>query len=161
VIWITLAVIVVLLLAGYAGWLHYKLWKQTSDSKAAVDSTQPQQGADGLGTPLAGRASVEVSKSVYLIADAMLDDKMTHTEACLRICALSNHLSSRETFRREYGVLFTVAEATAHFPILDEWKSLDKSQQKAFTQERQSIEKKYADAVIEAATRVKAEFALR
>ena len=160
-IWIALAVIVVLLLAGYAGWLHYKLWQQTADRKAAADSTQPRQGADGSGTPLSGRASVEISKSIYLIADAMLDDKMTHTEACLRICALSNHLPAREIFRREYGVLFTVAEATAHFPILDEWKSLDKDQQKAFTRERQSIEKKYADAVVEAATRVKAEFVPR
>lgn len=151
-IWILLAVIIIVALAAYAGWLHYKLWKH-SNRRQTEPTTKEKEALNSL-----NKTSVDVSKSIYLIADAMLNDKMTHTEACLRICALSNHLPSRDTFSREYGVLFAVAEATAHFPILDQWKSLDKNQQKAFTRERQQIEKKYADGVIDAIKRVRVEF---
>lgn len=155
-IWLTLGGIIVVVLAAYAGWLHYRLWKQKTESNV----TRPRSGEEAnlSEKPLASHSSVDVSKSIYLIADAMLDNKMTHTEACLRICALSNHLPTKDTFLREYGVLFTVAEATAHFPILDEWQALDREQKKSFTQERQNIETKYADAVVEAVTRVKLEF---
>ena len=136
--------LIIAALAGYAVWLHYCLWRQRRQS--------PGTGSEPLGGD-PGR--VELRKSIYLIADAMLDDKMTHTEACLRIAALANNLQDSEHFRREYGVLFRVAEATAHFPILDAWRALGREDQVRLTRERQAIEQKYGTAVVDAVERLK------
>jgi hypothetical protein len=148
VIWLALiGGLIILVLASYAGWLHFRLWKlKKTQNAASVESFEPANNR------------VKVEKSIYLIADAFLDEKMTPTEACLRICALSAQLTESDIFRREHGVLFRVAEATAHIPILDEWQKLDKEEQRRLDRERKNVEIKYHEAVIESATRLKADF---
>jgi Protein of unknown function (DUF2489) len=142
-----LAVVVVLSLTGYAGWLHYRLWKQRR-----VRIVKPVDVAEHAPN------RVDVTKSLYLIADAFLDDKMTATEACMRICGLANHIADANHFRREYGVLFRVAEATAHIPILEDWQRLPKEQKYLFNKERRAIELKYQEAVRESVGRVRTQF---
>ncbi|MCK9503715.1 MAG: DUF2489 domain-containing protein [Porticoccaceae bacterium] len=150
---IVLAVVIIAVLAAYAAWLHYRLWQQKNSKRQSrnevVQSFEPQS---------QGVQRVELRKSIYLLADATLDDKMTHTEACIRICSMATHLDDHENFRREYGVLFRVAEATAHMPILDDWQALSKEDKKRYTKERQAIEQKYNEAVLEAVARIKKQF---
>ncbi len=145
---VVLAIVVVLILAGYAGWLHYRLWKLKRRPASGVAVFDPG-GAGGS----AHRPALR--KTLYVLADALVNDKMTHTEGCLRICAMANNLEDNEGFRREFGVLFRVAEATAHFPILDGWQALSRDEQRRMTRERIAIEEKYRDAVIDAAHRVR------
>ncbi|MFA5630398.1 MAG: DUF2489 domain-containing protein [Porticoccaceae bacterium] len=140
------AVLIVLVLASYAAWLLYRLWKLGRATRR-VTAASPSQAK--------GVSQVGAGKGIYLIADAMLDNKMTHTEACLRIAALAGGLENVETFRREYGVLFRVAEATGHIPILDEWRALSHEEKARYDRERKDIEQKYADAVVDAAQRIK------
>lgn len=142
---------IVLALGGYAGWLHYQLWrrKQRQASAPQVSTFEPQQ---------FDPRRVELRKTLFVLADALLQEKMTHTEGCLRICAMANHLENNAIFRQEYGVLFVVAEATAHFPILDDWAALSKEEKRRITKEREAIESKYRDAVIEAVERIHREF---
>ena len=142
------AIAIVLVLATYAGWLHYKLWKLKKEKTA-----QKGQVATYDPNPGSGR-KVSIEKTLYVLADALINEKMTHTEGCLRICATANNLEDIETFRKEYGVLFRVAEATAHFPILDDWQALSREEQKRYTRERKEIEDKYKDAVEEAVKRL-------
>lgn len=148
---IALAVLIVLVLAAYAGWLHYRLWLRAKQGKAAVSvGSRPPKEPD--------LHRVELKKSIFLLADAMLDDKMTITEGCLRICAMASHLEDRDSFALEYGVLFRVADSTAHIPILDEWKALSKEEKRRYDRERQGIEQKYNAAVVEAVERIRKEF---
>jgi len=144
------AILIVALLAAYAVWLHYRLWQQ----KKAIGSASAAQFRR-----VPERGHVGVNKSIYLIADALLDQKVTHTEACLRISALAVGVEDPEMFRREYGVMFQVAEATGHIPILDEWRALSRDEKTRYNKVREAIEQKYADAVVDAAQRIKTMFA--
>lgn len=142
------AALILAALASYAGWLHYRLWRQKNVAQQTqVETFSPHQPHN---------QTVEVRKSIYLIADATLADKMTHTEACLRICALANQLDNSEQFRQTHSALFQVAEAAAHFPILDAWKALDKSEKNRLSQQRLAIEQKHQQAVLAALANITA-----
>ncbi|MAT52137.1 MAG: hypothetical protein CMK32_13245 [Porticoccaceae bacterium] len=149
--WILAAIAVVALLGGYALWLHYQLWQQRRRKTTPSEPSDPG---------VREEQHLARVKSLYLLADALLEEKMTATEGCLRLCAIAAHLHDSEQFRREYGVLFRVAEATAHFPILDDWKALSPEAQRRYTRERQEIEARYMEAVVEAARRIKQHYPL-
>ncbi len=153
------AVAVVAVLAAYAGYLHWRLYRL----RKGVDA--PRQPGDGprvgvvdLGVPAAQRLALR--RSIHLLADAILADKLTHTEGCLRICAIAASLEEQAQFRVEYGVLFRVAEATAHIPILDAWQALSAEDKRRFDRERRAVEARYTEAVIEAAGRIKEHYPL-
>lgn len=144
--------LVVLALVAYALYLGLRLHRQGRERAA---SPQVVQAFD----PAADRYRLSEGKAIGMLACALLDDKMTYTEGCLRICALAPRLPEAEQFRIEYGVLFRVAEATAHIPILTEWKALEREQQNRFNRERQAIEEKYREAILEAAQRLRKAYA--
>ena len=149
---IVLAVIIVAALAAYAGWLHYRLWKlrRPSRNDDAVPLYEPPS--------VAPDRRVDLDKSLYLLAEALLDDRMTHTEGCLRICALASRREDHHRFRRDYAILFTVAEATAHIPILDDWQALGVEERRHYDAHRRAVEAEHGEAVVEAAKRLKASF---
>ncbi len=151
------AVVVIGALAAYAGWLHYRLWRLRQRQQEAADSVvgafdPAGQSSSGSGSP------VGADKSIYLLAEAMLDDKMTHTEACIRICATASQLENFDQFRQEFGVLYRVVEDTAHIPILDDWQALEREEQRRYDKERRAVEAKYGDAIEDAARRLREQF---
>ncbi|RZV51609.1 MAG: DUF2489 domain-containing protein, partial [Pseudomonadales bacterium] len=50
-----------------------------------------------------------------------------------------------------FAAFADLANATAHIPMLDEWKALDKSKKNSFDLERADIEKAHDTRVMEAA----------
>jgi len=153
------------ILAGYALFLHWRLWQlrrrngvgtgvsgagSAATTDAAVGGWQPDAG------PVAKNARMPLERAIYLLSEAILDNRLTHTEGCLRICAIANGMPDREKFRQEFGVLFRLAEATAHIPILAQWQALEKAEQRAFDRERRQLESRYAEAVVESAQRLRA-----
>jgi hypothetical protein len=160
-IWlVSAAVAVIVVLAAYAAYLHWLLYRQRRAQKERAEGGVLSSPV-GVVDP-AGRQQLLASRnrSLYLLADAILDDKLSHTEGCLRICAIASGLEDQERFRMEYGVLFRVAEATAHIPILGAWKALPGEDKKRFDKERMAVEAKYNEAVVEAAKRIKAHYPL-
>lgn len=157
--WLILAALAIIAALGaYAGYLHWQLYRRRTNR--AVETTGSGARVGKVDPAESGVQRVAIKRSLYLLADALLDDKLTHTEGCLRICAIAASLEDQEVIRREYGVLFRVAEATAHIPILDAWQALSKEDKQRFDRERKAIEAKYNDAVIEAAQRIKARYPL-
>lgn len=151
---IVTAVTAIVVLASYAAYLHWQLHLQRRKQQKAVDRTAAAVGVVDAGAEhLATRR-----RSLYLLADAILDDKLSHTEGCLRICAIASGLEDQQRFQMEYGVLFRVAEATAHIPILGAWKALPGEDKKRFDTERKAVEDKYSEAVVEAAARIKEQY---
>lgn len=154
--WIITALLIIAALAAYAGYLHWLLRRKRRDA-ARFESQAPNgepasSGAVGTFDPQPHQQrTVMAEKAVYLLAEALLDDKLTHTEGCIRISSMAAGLPDYERFQVEYGVFFQVAEATAHIPILDAWRALSLKEQKAFDRERQAIEDQYSAAVVEAA----------
>ncbi len=161
--------LIIFALGIYAGYLHWQLWRQRRQQKPKDSNPGASSGASSGNSdtevsaaamewhpPVNSRSQlVSRKKSIYLLSEAILDEKMTHTEGCIRICAIANCLDDSGQFRRDFSVLFDVAEATAHIPILQDWQALEKAEKKAFNDERRGIEGKYADAVIEAAQRIR------
>jgi hypothetical protein len=155
------AVVIIVALAAYAAYLHWLLYRR---KRLVAVATAPQLDSErrmGVAGPaIPGVQRVTIRRSLYLLADAILDDKLSHTEGCLRICAIAANLEDSERFRIEYGVLFRVAASTAHIPILDAWQALPREEKQRYDKEREGIEAKYTDAVIDAARRIKEQFPL-
>ena len=108
---IAAGILVILALAAYAGYLHWLLYRRRRQARGRADS-----GVESYSPGEGDRNRVATGKGVYLLAEAILDDKLTHTEGCLRICAIAPSLDDYSRFREEFGVFFRVAEATAHIP---------------------------------------------
>lgn len=142
--------LVILSLAAYAGYLHWLLRRQRSTARASAGDvhTVDPGGSDNDHVVASG-------KGIYLVAEAILDDKLTHTEGCLRICAMAGSLQDHEGFRDHYQVFYRVAEATAHIPILDDWHALDADTRRRLDKERRAVEAEYADEIIRAARQLK------
>ncbi len=157
--WIIVALLIIVALAGYAAWLHWLLWQRKGTARNTASSHQAGAAAVGTfdpATAAAPRRTVMAEKAVYLLAEAILDDKLTHTEGCIRISSVAAGLTDYDRFRDEFSVFFQVAEATAHIPILDDWRALSLQEKKAFDQERKAIEARYSEAVVDAAQRLRA-----
>lgn len=155
------AAAVIAILAAYAAYLHWLLYRRKRLTPSATARQPDSERRMGMpGPEVRGAQRVPIRRSLYLLADAMLDDRLSHTEGCLRICAIAANLEESDRFRVEYGVLFRVAESTAHIPILDAWQALSRDEKQRYDQERKGIETKYTDAVIDAARRIKEQFPL-
>ncbi len=96
----------------------------------------------------------EWNKSIQVLAQGLLEDQITKTEAAIRISVLLEYLGVSEVVKEEYSALYQLAEATAHIPILDQWKSLSTKEQLRFDKERTNLEEQYGDFVMDAAKRI-------
>lgn len=157
-LWVVIASTIIALLAGYAAYLHWLLWHQRRGRRPSGAAT-PAPGSGAVHTvepaSVSQQGTVMAEKAVYLLAEALLDNKLTLTEGCMRISAMAAGLTDYERFQKEYAVVFTVAEATAHLPILDAWRALSRSEKKALERERLAIEERHRAAVIAAAGQLK------
>lgn len=163
--WIVSALIIIVVLAGYAGYLHWLLRQQKRNraERATAAHQNPATGAVQTFGPTSSsqQRTVAAEKAVYLLAEALLDNKLTHTEGCIRITAMAAGLADYERFQKNYAVFFKVAEATAHVPILDAWRALSAKEQKTLERERLDIEERYRPEVIAAAQQLKARWTTR
>ena len=141
--WLIAGGVIILILASYALYLCWQLWKQNQRQKNAPTHI-----------PNPARLN-ERRKSIFALANAIEEEALTLTEGCLRITAVASQIGDMTTFNREVGVISRGAEETAHIPILDAWKQLSKAEQRTFDKQRQAIESKYREAVLEAVERLK------
>lgn len=81
-------------------------------------------------------------ESSKVIANAILhDDKITLTEGCIRLKVMIDNLNPQLHQHPEYSVFEEVYTRTAHIPILTDWRSLERKQQRAFEKEMLEIER--------------------
>ena len=163
--WVVIALIIIAALAGYAGYLHWLLHQQKRNRKERATTSHHHLATESVETfdaaSSAPKRTVVAEKAVYLLAEALLDNKMTYTEGCLRITAMAAGLADYERFQKDYAVFFKVAEATAHVPILDAWRALDAREQRTLERERLDIEERYQPEIVAAAQQLKAHWATR
>ena len=96
----------------------------------------------------------ENHKSIVFLANALLQDQLSLTEAGMRIHWLSKSIDMSEA-QRDMALIFAkVAEATQHIPILEEWKKLTRKQQFQFDKQRITIEKEYSDFALDSAKKI-------
>jgi hypothetical protein len=140
---VTLAVSVVLVLlaiAIYYQWRLYRQRKQVEERKQRIERQRADQ--------------QEIAyRSIEILCRAIIDDQVSLTEGCIRVSVMLRSLALSEKQLDAYNVFFDLESATAHIPILENWRKLSRKQQYMFDNERVDIEEKYRDFVVDAARR--------
>jgi len=97
----------------------------------------------------------QINQSIQIIAKAVeSDERLTLTEASIRISGLLDSLGVSETVQEEFSAFYQLTRATAHIPYLTEWKELDKKRQRELERERFQQEHIYKEFVESAARRI-------
>lgn len=89
------------------------------------------------------------NKSIQIIASSVPEEKMSLTEAAMRLSVLLQSLDISVAEQEEFSAIFKLADATAHIPILEEWKKLPTKQKLALDQQRVAIEQEYREFIVE------------
>ena len=138
------AAIIVIPLATYTAYLFYLLYRQRRAQKLADHDMQEKL----------DKRRAFANDSIKTLLQALNDnhDQLSLTEAAIRITALSQILQLSEDEKAPRQTFAALAEATAHIPILDQWKQLSRPEKRAFDQERETLEHAH-EAAIRQATR--------
>lgn len=95
-----------------------------------------------------------MNRSIQILAQGLVEGQLSKTEAAIRIGALLEFLDVSDAVKEEYSAFFQLAEATAHIPILEKWKALSAKEKLRYDKERDSLEEKFGDFVVDSAKRV-------
>lgn len=94
-------------------------------------------------------------ESIHVISRAVgNDDKLTYTEACMRLTALLESLAPQLLQHADFSVIYEVYKRTEHIPIKDDWKKLTRQKQWTYKKEMAKVEAEFADEVDKAARRL-------
>lgn len=144
--WLSIAGgLIILTLSVIALVLQHKV-RQQNRRRAAFDQAQQAEAA---------AKRQEINQSIQIIAKAVSsDERLTLTEASIRISGLLDSLGVPEPVQEEFSAFYQLTRATAHIPYLAEWKQLDKKRQNELEQERLHHEGVYKEFVQAAARRI-------
>lgn len=94
-------------------------------------------------------------ESIHVISRAVgNDEKLTYTEACMRLTALLESLAPQLLQHADFSVIYEVYKRTEHIPIKDEWKKLTRQKQWTYKKEMAKVEAEFAEEVDKAARRL-------
>lgn len=141
------AIVIILVLTVIATYMQFQVNKMKR--KREVVQAQLQQEAM--------EARNKIVNSINILARGVLADQVTLTEASIRINGLLDQLGVEGELRENYIVFTQLAKATAHIPILKEWKKLPTKKKLAFDAEREKLEEQYRDFILDAAKRIQNE----
>lgn len=136
-----LIIAVLAIIAGYYLWQLYRL-RQTQKAQleqAKLDSVAQRQ---------------RINTSIQVIAGSVGRHDLSLTEASIRISVLLDSLSLSKSVRDQYSAFYQLRDATAHIPILDEWKKLPLAERRALEKQRLKHEQTYGEFVQEAAKQI-------
>lgn len=141
--WLILAVLFILGLMGIAAYYQILLYRHKKQQAASTEKFKEE---------IEKRRERGI-QSIVILSRAVLAEQVSLTEASIRINALSILLMDK-TLIEELSVFRQMAEATAHIPILDEWKKLPTKEKLAYDREREKIEENFKDFVMAAADKI-------
>jgi hypothetical protein len=82
-----------------------------------------------------------------VIAQALLQNDLSPTEAAMRIGFLAQQLNDEFKQDQSIKVFETLAMEASHLPILDAWKALPKDKKLRLEKERLTIESKHGEQI--------------
>lgn len=131
--------IITIALSLYACILAFKLKDRQSKKSQPVEFEPKSQ------------SQLDAQQSVRVIAQALLQNDLTPTEAAMRIGFLAQQFSPSEYYLQSIQSFRDLAMDTSHLPILEDWKALSSTDKDRLEKQRLSIEKSHAQAIIDAA----------
>jgi hypothetical protein len=127
------------LLFIYACILAFKL-KDNAKRIAQPVEFQPQS-----------QSQLDAQQSIRVIAQALLQNDLTSTEAAMRIGFLAQQFEPIERQEKSIKTFQSLAMDTSHIPILDAWKALSTNEKAEYEKQRLSIENSHSEAIQTAA----------
>lgn len=144
--WVLIAgSLVVLVLACYALWLTREVRLQQRRQEARLNELEQE----------AQRHREGINRSIQVIAQGLMEDQLSLTEAAIRIRGLLDALSVSESVREEFSAFYLLADSTRHIPILDAWKALKTKDKLVFDRQRMQLESDHKEFVLDAAQRIR------
>lgn len=127
--------VITTILVIYSGVLAFKL-KQKAKRRTQPVEFQPKS-----------QSQLDAQHSIRVIAQALLQNDLTPTEAAMRIGFLAQQYSPTEHQAPSLQVFQSLAMETSHLPILDAWKALSSQDKQRLEKERLSIEESHSEAI--------------
>jgi len=127
--------VITTLLVIYSAVLVFKL-KQKAKLRSQPVEFQPKS-----------QSQLDAQHSVRVIAQALLQNDLTATEAAMRIGFLAQQYSPTKDQAISVQAFQSLAKDTSHLPILDAWKALSVRDKKRIEKERLSIENSHSEAI--------------
>ena len=123
------------LLFVYACFLAYKLKDKDKRRSQPIEFNPKSE------------SQLDVQLSIRVIAQALLQNDLSPTEAAMRIGFLAQQLNDEFKQDQSIKVFETLAMEASHLPILDAWKALPKDEKLRLEKERLTIESKHAEQI--------------
>jgi hypothetical protein len=127
--------VITTILVIYSGVLAFKL-KQKAKLRSQPVEFQPKS-----------QSQLDAQHSVRVIAQALLQNDLTATEAAMRIGFLAQQYSPTKDQAISVQAFQSLAKDTSHLPILDAWKALSARDKQRIEKERLSIENSHSEAI--------------
>ncbi len=146
---IAIMVLVVLVLSVIA----WSMWQKVFAARKAETIAKEEKNE---AQALAAQEKIDyIFESLNVIASSLLDDQVRVAEGCIRMAVLMDNLPLSCESKHYFLPVFEVYNQTRHIPTHEQWKALDRKQQKAFEQELFAIEKRMFEPVKEIMLAVK------
>lgn len=127
--------VITTLLVIYSAVLVFKL-KQKAKLRSQPVEFQPKS-----------QSQLDAQHSVRVIAQALLQNDLTATEAAMRIGFLAQQYIPTKDQAISVQAFQSLAKDTSHLPILDAWKALSARDKQRIEKERLSIENSHSEAI--------------
>lgn len=137
-IFYTVAAIILLILAGIAGYYLNKVRKLNQAQKEQAEKNK--QALEDHRNALI--------KDIQFIANSMVQKQCEITEGCMRITYLINKVDDSEALRQSFPHVHNHTQATAHMPIKEDYKALTRKEQFKLDNERHTLESKSAENIL-------------
>ncbi|MGB5326162.1 MAG: DUF2489 domain-containing protein [Pseudomonadales bacterium] len=147
---------IVAALSAYAAWLLFRLARFKKQQREATPGSAAHAGSLHVNarSPAGNNTASHTlgsRESIHVLARCLLQGQVSSTEAAIRITALARGLPGVENTAESYTAFIDLANATAHIPILEDWRKLDMTQRKVFEAERKEIEATHEIRIMQAA----------
>lgn len=132
-----IALLIVLVLCGLAGYLHLRLYRLRvqRDIRTLELAEKRQKLLDGA------------NQSIQIICRALVQRQVEPAEASLRICGLLDQLQVGVEQRSDLWAFAKLADEVRHIPILGEWQALPKTKQREYQKLLSQYEDELGEAV--------------
>lgn len=129
-------VLVVIVLGGIA----WRSWQQVFQQEKRQKEAQAEK--EQASAQAAQEKLDYIFESLNVIASSILNDQVRIAEGCIRMAVLMDSLPLSCESKHYFSPIFEVYNQTRHIPTHEQWKALDRKQQKKFEQELFAIEGK-------------------
>lgn len=140
-VWVGVGLIVILLLAAYAGWLHLRLYRlRQKQAEQRAESEQKRQ---------AYEASLQ--ESIQIIAANLVHEDLNPSEGAIRIKHLMDGLELDTNERDQFAVFDRLFDAVKDMATHDARKALSPSERRRQDSEREAHEQQHKVELLAAA----------